>query len=60
MAYYSILEVTPITDEWIPDYLPTANQLVAKHGGKYLARTQTHEQLEGSEKKAALRIIIEW
>ncbi|MEN0005878.1 MAG: DUF1330 domain-containing protein, partial [Bacteroidota bacterium] len=33
---------------------------VAKHGGKYLARTQTHEQLEGSEKKAALRIIIEW
>ena len=36
MAYYSVLDVTPITQNWIPGYLPTANKLVAKHGGKYL------------------------
>ncbi|MEO1487134.1 MAG: DUF1330 domain-containing protein [Bacteroidota bacterium] len=44
----------------MPDYLPTANKLVAKHGGKYLARTASHEQVEGDTQQAALRIIIEW
>ena len=60
MAYYSVLAVTPSTDTWIPDYLPTANKLVAKHGGKYLARTASHEQVEGADASAALRIILEW
>ena len=60
MAYYSVLAVTPTTDEWIPDYLPAANALVAKHGGKYLARTASHERLEGTGGDAALRIILEW
>ena len=60
MSYYSVLAVTPRSDDWIPDYLPTANALVAKHGGRYLARTANHEQLEGAEDPAALRIVIEW
>lgn len=33
---------------------------VAAHGGKYLARTALHEQVEGDASPAALRIIIEW
>lgn len=60
MAYYSVLTVTPTSDDWISDYLPTANKLVAKHGGRYLARTASHEQVEGADKPAALRIILEW
>ncbi len=60
MTYYSVLAVTPTSEDWIPGYLPTANALVAKHGGKYLARTATHEQIEGAEDAAALRIILEW
>ncbi|MEM1285137.1 MAG: DUF1330 domain-containing protein [Pseudomonadota bacterium] len=60
MTYYSVLAVTPKTDEWIPDYLPTATALVAKHGGRYLARTASHEQVEGREDTAALRIVLEW
>ena len=60
MAYYSVLAVTPSSEDWIPGYLPTANKLVEKHGGKYLARTATHEQVEGSNQTAALRIILEW
>ena len=60
MGYYSILAVTPTRDDWIPDYIGPANALVAKHGGKYLARTATHEQIEGNANDAALRIIIEW
>ncbi|PRY78957.1 uncharacterized protein (DUF1330 family) [Yoonia maritima] len=60
MAYYSVLDVTPTNDEWIPDYLPTANERVAAHGGKYIARTTSHEQVEGEMQEAGLRIIIEW
>ena len=60
MAYYSVLDVTPTSEDWIPDYLPTANKLVAKHGGKYFARTATHEQVEGKKLEAGLRIVIKW
>jgi len=60
MSYFSILAVTPRTEDWIPDYIGPANRLVAKHGGRYLARTATHSQIEGPDDPAALRIIIEW
>lgn len=60
MSYYSVLAVTPLNEAWIPDYLPSANTLVAKHGGTYLARTTSHQQVEGDAQDAALRIVIEW
>ncbi len=60
MAYYSVLAVTPTTEDWIPAYIGPANKLVAQYGGKYLARTSTHERVEGEGEGAALRIIIEW
>ena len=60
MVYYSILAVTPTSEDWIPDNIEPANRLVAKHGGTYLARTANHQRLEGEGEDAALRIIIEW
>lgn len=60
MAYYSVLDVTPTTDVWVKDYIEPANKLVAHYGGKYLARTANHEQIEGDAHDAALRILIEW
>ena len=60
MTYYSVLAVTPNSEEWIPGYIAAATALVAKYGGKYLARTPSHEQLEGEGENAALRVIIEW
>ncbi|WP_020560915.1 DUF1330 domain-containing protein [Thiofilum flexile] len=60
MTYYSVLAVTPTAEDWIPGYLPVANALVAKHGGKYLARTANHERIEGEGDLATLRIILEW
>jgi len=60
MTYYSVLEVTPTSDDWVAGYLDVANSLVAKHGGKYLARTASHERLEGERDDPALRILLEW
>jgi uncharacterized protein (DUF1330 family) len=59
-VYYSVLEVTPTAEDWIPEYIGPANRLVAQYGGKYLARTSNHERLEGEGEDPALRIIIEW
>ncbi len=58
--YYSVLEVTPTSQDWIPAYLAASNRLVTKHGGQYIARTSNHERLEGNGESPALRIIIQW
>lgn len=60
MVCYSVLEVTPTNNDWVADYVEPTTRLVAKHGGKYLARTASHERLEGEGQNAALRVIIEW
>ena len=60
MSYYSVLAITPTMEDWIPPYIGSVTALVAKHGGKYLARTASHERLEGKDGDAALRVIIEW
>jgi uncharacterized protein (DUF1330 family) len=60
MTYYSIIAVTPTTEDWIPNYIGQVNALVAKHGGKYLARTTSHQRLEGEGEDAAIRVILEW
>ena len=63
MAYYSVFFVTPKTEGWIPDYLAEVGTLVAKHGGKYLARTASHERAEGAGESPGLirlaRVAIE-
>lgn len=60
MTTYSVLEVTPTSEEWIPGYLGPVGEIIAGHGGKYLARTASHERLEGEGEDPALRIILEW
>src|SRR5687767_2116073 len=59
MPHYVVVFCTPTADAWIPDYLENVNPLIEKHGGKFLARTQSHERLEGSE-SPGLIVILEW
>lgn len=59
MTCYSVLALTPTPRDWIPDYPPVANALVIKHGSRYIARTTSHEQSEGRDQFAGLRIILE-
>ena len=60
MTAYSVLEVIPTSEGWIPSYIRETGAMVAGHGSKYLARTVSHERLEGQGEGGALRIIIEW
>ena len=47
MPYYSLIISTPTSEDWIPNYVASVGEIVAKHGGKYLARTTNFERLEG-------------
>ena len=60
MTFYSVFEVTPSSESWIPGYIGQVGDIVSKHGGKYLARTASHERLEGAGDPVGLRVIIEW
>ena len=60
MAFYSVLSVTPTSEDWIPGYIGPATALVAQHGGRYLARTASHERVEGLGEDAGLWVILEW
>lgn len=60
MTAYSVLFVTPTDDAWIPGYLDPVGALIDKHGGSYLARTVDHEQVEGEDFPAGLRVVLEW
>lgn len=60
MSYYSVLAVTATSEDWIPGYIASVTALVAKQGGKYLARTSSHERIEGDGPDVGLRVIIEW
>lgn len=65
MSFYSVLAVTPTSDEWSEDYIVSTPPILARHGGKYLARTTNHECIEGANlddkgQEVSMRIIIEW
>ena len=60
MTCYSVLAVTPTGADWIPGYVGAVTALVVKHGGTYLARTASHERLEGDGEDVALRVVIQW
>lgn len=60
MSAYSVLEITPNSDDWVAAYVASANEIVTKHGGKYIARTSNHDRLEGDGENPTLCVIIEW
>ena len=60
MAHYSIISSTPTSEDWIPSYIEAVGPMVAKHGGRYLARSTNFERLEGTGEDPAAFVIIEW
>jgi len=60
MSYYSVIEVTPTSEDWIGPYSESAGRIVAAHGGKYLANSPNHQFLEGEGDDVVVRVIIEW
>jgi len=60
MSSYVVLLCTPTSEDWTTEYIVAVPPLVDKHGGKYLARTESLERLEGTGDHPALIGILEF
>jgi len=60
MPYYSLIHSTPTSEAWIPSYVESVGDIVARHGGTYLIRTMNYERLEGEGENPAAFILIKW
>jgi uncharacterized protein (DUF1330 family) len=60
MAYYLIAQVKVNDDSWIPEYAANVHDLVHRHGGKYLSRSDDVRTLEGEESTVDLIALIEF
>ena len=47
MSVFLIADVTVTNDGWIPDYAAIVDEIVHKHGGKYLSRSGNITTIEG-------------
>ena len=60
MSVFLIAEVQVTDDAWIPEYAAKVHDIVSKHGGKYLSRSASIEQLEGESQDTTLIALIEF
>ncbi len=60
MSVFLIAEVQVTDEAWIPDYAAKVHDIVARHGGKYLSRSASIEQLEGESQDTTLIALIEF
>ena len=45
---------------WVQDYLRDVTPMVEARGGRFLARTATHEKLEGERPPPQVYLLVEW
>ena len=60
MKYYLIGEVEITDPSWATDYTNNVTGMVERSGGRYLARTQKIEKIEGERKPLSICVIVEW
>jgi uncharacterized protein (DUF1330 family) len=60
MKYYAVVELDIIDQAWIPAYVANVTKLVERHGGRYLARTDKVQKVEGERSAPELLVIVEW
>jgi len=60
MKYYAVAELTLTDRGWARDYVAKVTPMVEKYGGRYLARTNNIERLEGQRQNPHVLLIIEW
>lgn len=60
MSVYVIAEVKVTDDAWMPEYVATVHDLVARHGGKYLSRSANITAIEGDPPDATVIALLEF
>jgi uncharacterized protein (DUF1330 family) len=60
MRYYAVAELDVTDPSWVAAYVAEVTPMVERHGGRYLARTNRVEQVEGERRPPQVMLIIEW
>ncbi len=60
MKCYAVAEVTVTDRGWVKDYIQKVTPMVEAHGGRYLARTNKVEKLEGERPLPHSFLILEF
>lgn len=57
MPTYAVVELKIDDQSWIEGYVPPVRALIEKRGGRIIARSFEHEQLEGERRPDAIVLI---
>ena len=60
MKAYVIGSVQMRDDSWVKEYAAKTEAIVTRHGGRYLVRGSTLEQLEGPDPLPHVMVVIEF
>ena len=60
MKYYAVAELSITDPSWTRDYVAKVTPMVERYGGRYLARTNNVERLEGQRQNPHVFLMIEW
>lgn len=60
MKYYAVAEIEVVDPAWVRGYIDEVTPIVERRGGRYLARTQRVERIEGERALPQTFVIIEW
>lgn len=60
MKYYAVAEIEVVDPAWVRRYIDEVTPIVERWGGRYLARTQRVERIEGERALPQTFVIIEW
>ncbi len=60
LRYYTVAEIEVTDPAWVDDYVDNVTAMVTSAGGRYLARTNRIEKVEGERHPLPLLLLIEW
>jgi uncharacterized protein (DUF1330 family) len=60
LKYYTIAEIEVTDPAWVDDYVEDVTRMVTSAGGRYLARTNRIEKVEGERHPLPMVLLIEW
>lgn len=60
MAFYMTASLNITDPSWVETYIPTVHDLVAKHGGRYIAQSTEVTVVEGDGPAPSVAVILEF
>jgi uncharacterized protein (DUF1330 family) len=60
MKYYAVAELVITDPAWVHSYVEHVTPMVERYGGRYLARTDKIEKLEGERQPAQIMLVVEF